>query len=104
MYSILFCTAQADEAKKIAGQLVEEKRVACVNITRVDSFFRWEGKTESEQESLLIMKTMTNQIGNVVARIKELHSYDVPEIIALPVIDGNDEYLNWVKDSVETPD
>ena len=101
MFAVILCTTPVDEAEKIARPLVEEKLVACVNVAKVNSFFRWEGKTESEAESLLIMKTRTAKINDVVARIKSLHSYEIPEIIAMPIIGGFEGYLNWVNDSVE---
>ena len=101
MFAVILCTAPADEVEKIARPLVEEKLVACVNVTEVKSFFRWEGKMEVEKESLLVMKTRTDKIGDVIACVRELHSYDVPEIIALPIIGGFEGYLDWVKDSVE---
>jgi len=101
MFAVILCTAPADEVEKIAHPLVAEKLVACINVTEVKSFFRWEGKMEAGKESLLVMKTRTDKISDVIARVRELHSYDVPEVIALPIIDGFEGYLDWVKDSVE---
>ena len=101
MFTVILCTAPADEVENIVRPLVEEKLVACVNVAEVKSFFRWEGKMETEKESLLVMKTRTDKISDVIARVRELHSYDVPEVIALPVIGGFEGYLDWVKNSVE---
>ncbi len=101
MFAVIFCTTPDDEAEKIARSLVDEKLVACINVAEVNSFFRWEGKMEDEKESLLIMKTKTDKIDDVIERIKALHSYDVPEVIALPIIGGNESYLEWVKNEVD---
>ena len=100
MYAVVFCTSPLDDAKKIAVALVEEKLVACVNVTEVNSYFRWEGAMEEEKEALLIMKTRIEKVEDIIGRMKELHSYEVPEIIALPIIAGHEGYLNWVADSV----
>jgi len=101
MYAVILCTTPPDEAETIARALVEEKLVACVNVAEVSSLFRWEGKMETEREVLLIMKTTIQRIDEVIVRINELHSYDVPEVIALPIIGGSESYLNWVEKSVE---
>lgn len=100
MYAVVLCTTPRAEAPKVAGSLVEEKLVACVNIASVDSVFWWEGKIEQENEALLIMKTTTEKVDAVIGRVRQLHSYEVPEVIALPIIAGNDDYLDWVRGSV----
>ncbi len=100
MFAVVLCTTPTSEVEKLARPLVEEKLVACVNVADVNSFFRWEGRLEEEKESLLIMKTKTDNVPAIIERIKELHSYDVPEIIALPIIQGNEAYLDWVDKSV----
>ncbi len=101
MFAVVLCTTPNNEVEKLARPLVEEKLVACVNVADVNSFFRWEGKLEEEKESLLIMKTKTDNIPAIIERIGELHSYDVPEVIALPIIQGNEAYLDWVDKSVK---
>lgn len=101
MFTVVLCTAPLAEARTLADTLVSEKLVACVNIVDVDSVFRWEGKTEAEKEALLVMKTVTAGINNLTERIRQVHSYDVPEVIALPVTGGMEAYLNWVRESVE---
>ena len=99
---IVFTTAGSEEeAGKIGRYLVEERLAACVNIIpRVESIYRWQGKIESAQEWLLIIKTTAERFPAVRDAIRELHSYDLPECIALSVEDGSLPYLKWLEDSV----
>jgi periplasmic divalent cation tolerance protein len=77
--------------------LVEERKAACVNIVPgVDSLFRWKGKIDSARESLLLVKTRASLFSEIISLVKETHSYEVPEIIALPIIGGSEEYLKWL--------
>jgi periplasmic divalent cation tolerance protein len=96
--SIVFITAGSEEeAASIGKTLVEERLAACANIVpRIRSIYRWQGKIHDEQESLVILKTRTSQFDVVQNRIKELHSYEVPEIISFPVSRGLPQYLEWV--------
>jgi periplasmic divalent cation tolerance protein len=81
--------------------LLERKKAACVNIIdKVSSHFRWEGKLDSAQESLLIAKTRASLLPEIIELVKKTHSYDIPEIIALPIIGGNQDYLEWLEQSV----
>lgn len=100
---VIFVTvATHEEADIIADILLEEQKAACVNIVpTVDSRFRWEGNPESEQETMLIIKTRASLVDEVVNLVKTVHSYDVPEIIALPIIGGNPDYLQWVDNETE---
>lgn len=78
------------------------RKAACVNIVPgVDSSFRWQGKLDSAQESLLIIKTRASLLPEIIEMVKSAHSYSVPEIIALPIIGGNQDYLNWIDDKVK---
>jgi len=101
-YIVIFITtATLKEAQQISKVLVERKKVACVNIVpRVDSLFWWQGKLDSAQESLLIVKTKQSLLNEVTTLVKKIHSYDTPEIIALPIVGGNQDYLEWIGDSV----
>jgi len=101
MYIVILVTAMnVEEANKISKKLVEDKLVACVNILdQVKSIFRWEGKIDEAQEVLMIMKSRKDLFKKIVKVVKSLHSYSVPEVIALPVIDGNKDYLDWIKNS-----
>ena len=89
-------TASREQAPVIARALVEDRLVACVNSMPVRSVYRWQGGICDEGETLLIMKTREENAGAVVAAVKRLHSYDVPEIIVLPVLKGYAPYLDWV--------
>jgi periplasmic divalent cation tolerance protein len=99
-FCVLFCTASVDESDKIAKMLVEERLAACVNITAVQSHYRWQGELCEDSEALLIIKTGKSRVDKIIKRIKDVHSYDVPEIIALPIVAGSEEYLEWVDKSV----
>ena len=95
---VVFSTAaSAEEAEKIARSLVEARLAACVNvIPEIRSFYRWQGKTEESAEWLLVIKSSRERFDALRAAVEKLHSYDVPEVIALPVIEGARNYLNWM--------
>jgi periplasmic divalent cation tolerance protein len=99
---VLVTCGSAKEARRIATALVEGKLAACVNIidARVQSIYRWKGKVESAKEFLLVVKTSRRRLAALQKKIEQLHSYDVPEIIALPVVAGSRGYLAWIGDSV----
>lgn len=90
------------EGERLARALVEERLAACVNlIAPVQSVYRWEGKLEQSEEQLLIIKTHRRLFAGLEKRVRELHSYAVPEIVALPIIEGSQDYLRWL--SEQTP-
>ncbi len=94
---VVFITSAAEEAPGIADMLLTRRKAACVNIVPgVTSHFWWQDKLDSTQESLLIVKTRASLLDEVVSLVKEIHSYDVPEIIALPIVGGNRDYLEWI--------
>jgi periplasmic divalent cation tolerance protein len=98
---VLVTTGSEEEARRVAEHLLEKRKAACVNIVPgVNSLFRWQGKLDSAQESLLIIKTRASLLQEVIELVREVHSYNVPEIIALPVIDGNEDCLKWIDDEV----
>lgn len=101
MYIIVFVTTKdVSEAQRIAAALVNGKLAACVNVINgVRSIFTWKGKVDKAKEALLIIKSRKSLFPKLVAKVKKLHSYDCPEVIAMPIIGGNRDYLNWVKDS-----
>jgi periplasmic divalent cation tolerance protein len=99
---VLSTAGSADEARKIAHHLVERQLAACVNIIpQVESIYRWQGKVESSREWLLLIKTSAEHFAGVRDAIHELHSYDLPECIALNIEDGSPQYLQWIEDSLK---
>jgi len=99
-FIVVFVTcASEDEALKIANTLVEERLAACANlVSPIRSIYRWEGKTWDEKEWLLIIKTQKMRFEELEKKVKSLHSYSVPEIVALPIAEGSSPYLNWLKE------
>jgi periplasmic divalent cation tolerance protein len=102
---VLVTCGSAKEARKIARALVEQRIAACANLVTapVQSIYRWKGKVESAKEFLLIIKTTQSRFAKLTAAVKRLHTYAVPEIIALPIARGATAYLAWISDSVKLP-
>jgi periplasmic divalent cation tolerance protein len=98
---VVFITGPNEkEAAGIARSLGESKLAACVNIIKnIRSIYSWQGNIEDDSEVLMIVKTKKGLFSALSSRIRELHSYDVPEIIALPLIDGSEDYIKWLLDS-----
>ncbi|MGA8221197.1 MAG: divalent-cation tolerance protein CutA [Candidatus Acidiferrales bacterium] len=99
---VLVTCGSAKEAHRIARSLVEQRLAACVNFpdVAVRSVYRWKGKVESGREFPLVIKSSRKQFARLESAIKKLHSYDVPEIIALPIVSGSREYLAWLGESI----
>lgn len=102
-YIVVFVTAKSEkEAKKITQALLREKLAACINIVPgLKSMFRWKGQISTEEEVLLLIKTKDKLFEKLKKRIIELHSYEVPEIIALGILAGHEKYLDWLKKETE---
>jgi periplasmic divalent cation tolerance protein len=99
---VLSTAGSEEEARRIARHLVEEQLAACVNIVpQIESIYRWQGRVESSQEWLLIIKTTSERFASVRDAIRELHSYELPECIAISVEDGSAAYLEWIGQSVK---
>jgi len=100
---VVFVTCGSEEeALKIAHALVEERVAACVNlVSPIRSIYRWEGKVWDENEWLLIIKTQIARFNDIETRVTALHSYSIPEIIALPIIKGSSSYLHWLKEMTD---
>jgi periplasmic divalent cation tolerance protein len=96
---IVYITApNEEEAAKIAKILVEDRLAGCVNIVKdIRSIYSWQGKLEDEKEVLMIVKTGLELFSALTSKVKELHSYTVPEILAMPIVDGSEEYINWLQ-------
>ncbi len=95
---VVFITvADEEEARLISRVLLKQRKAACANIIPGgNSLFWWQEKIDSARESLLVIKTRSALLDEVIQLVKEIHSYDVPEIIALPIIGGNRDYLEWI--------
>lgn len=102
-FSVILVTAGSeDEAARIATALVEERLAGCVNIVpSVRSIYRWQGKVCDEAEVLLVIKARHDKVSQLADRVKQLHSYTVPEVIALPITEGSADYLKWLTDVTE---
>lgn len=93
---MLTTTPTREEAQKIASLLIDERLGACVQLVPIESFYCWEGKTQNETETLLLIKTRTTLFEEAIARIKQVHSYSVPEIVCLPFAAGFAGYFAWM--------
>lgn len=102
-YIVVFITVPSKEdALKISDYIVENKLGACVNIAELlQSVFFWKGNIEREKEFLLVVKTKRYKFEELKNSVKSIHPYTVPEIIAIPIVDGNDEYLSWIDETLE---
>jgi periplasmic divalent cation tolerance protein len=102
MHIVIFITsANKNEARRIAAELLEQKLVACVNIIdKVLSFFRWKKKINKASEVLMVAKSTSRKLARIIDVVRSLHSYEVPEIIALPIAGGNKDYLDWIDESI----
>ncbi|MCJ8279167.1 MAG: divalent-cation tolerance protein CutA [Rivularia sp. ALOHA_DT_140] len=97
---VLVTTGSQEEAEKIAHVLVEAKLAACVSFYAINSIYTWQGKVNKDQEWQLFIKTDLTRFPTLEAKIIELHSYEVPEIIALPILKGHQPYLQWISQQV----
>ena len=102
---LILTTLPADaDAGAFAEALVEARLAACVNLLPVmESVYRWEGRVQRDRERQLILKTSRERVATLWQRVRELHPYDVPEFIVLPIVDGHDAYLRWIGDSTRIP-
>jgi len=98
---VLITTGSQEEAERIAQALVAELLAACVNIIPgVTSIYRWQGEVHRDEECLLVVKSRQDVLDDLVRRVQALHSYEVPEVIALPLVGGNEAYLSWINREV----
>ncbi len=98
MHILILVTAKdKKEAQKVAAGLIKAKLAACVNIiAKINSIFFWAGKIDSASEALLLIKSKKEKLPKIIKLVKSLHSYEVPEIIAIPIIAGDKPYLRWI--------
>lgn len=99
---VIVTCANAAEARRIAHSVVSKRFAACVNILSapIESIYRWKGRVEKAREVIMLLKTTAKHLGQLEKEIKRLHSYDLPEFIALPIIAGSKDYVSWIADSV----
>ncbi len=102
-YVVVYVTASnKEEAKKIGEALVKERLAACVNIyPEIESIYWWQGKVEESGEAALILKTRRSLVPKVIERVKQLHSYTAPCIIALPIVEGYEDFLKWIESETQ---
>jgi len=102
MFSIIYITAgDMAQARMIGCKLVEERLAACVNIFPITSIFRWKGSIDESNEFGIIIKTRSDKVKEIEKRVKEIHSYEVPCVLAFKIDEGSAQYLNWIDESVE---
>ena len=100
-YGIVFVTASSQtEAETIAEALVQSHLAACVSITPIRSIYTWKGEVHRNQEWQLIIKTELTQFDQITAKVHQLHSYEVPEVVAIPIAQGSESYLRWITEQV----
>jgi periplasmic divalent cation tolerance protein len=101
-YVVIFITTRdAEEAEKISKALVKRRQAACVNIIpEVSSRFWWKDKLETSKECMLIVKTRDTLLPDIIKSVKKIHSYSIPEIIALPIVGGDQNYFDWIDNEV----
>jgi len=100
-FYVVFITAPKKEAFEIAQAIVESKLGACSNVIgEVSSIYWWKGKVEKDEEALLLVKTTSERFEELLSKVRALHPYEVPEIIALPIVAGNEDYLRWIEESI----
>ena len=96
-HRITYVTAPVEVGEQIASMLVESELAVCVNvIEKVRSIYKWEGKVEKSVESLLIIKAMTKNTDALIEKVKEIHPYEIPEVISYDIVAGNQDYLDWL--------
>jgi periplasmic divalent cation tolerance protein len=100
-YVVVLITTPTDKGLELANHIVKNKLGACVNVVpEVNSIYWWKGNIERDRESLLVIKTSVQKLEELIKEVKKVHPYTVPEIIALPILGGNEDYLRWIDDSL----
>jgi len=103
MYSLVYVTTSKEsESKKIARELLKEKLAACINIIpKIESLYLWKGEIEEDSESIMVIKTKSELVEQVIGRIEELHSYEIPCILEITVDNGSKNYLNYIESELD---
>ena len=103
MYSLVYVTTSKEsESKKIARELLKEKLAACINIIpKIESLYLWKGEIEEDSESIMVIKTKSELVEQVIGRIEELHSYEIPCILEITIDNGSKNYLNYIESELD---
>jgi periplasmic divalent cation tolerance protein len=102
MFIVVFCTTPKNKGYEIAKKIIENRLAACINVVNnINSIYWWKGEINEDEEELLVIKTKKTILNELITFIKSIHPYSVPEIIALDIIDGNIDYLNWIEENVK---
>lgn len=103
MYVLVYITASSfEEARRIGREMVEKRLAACANVVeRISSTYWWKGRLEESDEALLILKSKQDKLDEIVKAVRELHSYENPAIVALPLVGGSRDFLQWIRGEVE---
>ncbi|RME12930.1 MAG: divalent-cation tolerance protein CutA [Aquificota bacterium] len=100
-YYVVFITVPVEKGQELAEFIIQNRLGACVNVVpEVNSIYWWKGNIEKDRESLLVVKTSAKRFEELLKGVKSVHPYTVPEIIALPIVAGNEDYLKWIDDSL----
>ncbi len=103
MAIVVYITCENKQmARNIAKTTVEEKLIACANIFPIESIYWWDNEVQENEEYVIIAKTTALKFQDLKDRVKQLHNYEVPCIVSLPILDGNEEYLSWIVESIHT--
>ena len=100
---VLVTVASLAQGQAIAAELIQAKLAACVNLFPIESIYFWQGEIQQDREYQLVIKTDLSKFAELEAQVKALHSYEVPEIIALPIVEGSQPYLNWLETNLRSP-
>lgn len=99
---VLSTCASAEEAERLARRVIDDRLAACVNVlSPVRSFYRWKGAVEDSHEWLLIIKTMRDKFDALRTALESAHTYEVPEVIAIPIVEGSPNYLSWIEQELQ---
>lgn len=100
--SIYITASDLEEAERIAGEVVKRRLAACANIVeKISSIYWWKGEMQKDDEALLFLKSRRNRVKEIIELVKGIHSYENPAIVVFPIIDGSDEYLEWIDGEVD---
>ena len=102
-FRVVLVTTPREQAENLSHKIIESGLAACVNVVdTVKSIYRWKGEIKTDTESLLVIKTATKKVENLIKFVKEGHGYTVPEVVSMTISEGNPDYLNWIDEVTKT--